>query len=136
MFKYWVFSGPYFSIFGLNTEIYSGNLRIESKCRKIRTRKNSLFGHFSRSETELFFCYQTFSLLNTWFFTSRKVSKYVVFSGPYFHIFGLNTEIYFVNLCIQSEYRKIQTRNNPVFVYFSRSEEWSIQCLFLVSRKW
>ena len=25
------------------------NLRIQSECGKIRTRKNSLFGHFSRS---------------------------------------------------------------------------------------
>ena len=27
----------------------SVNLRIQSKCEKIRTRKNSVFGHFSRS---------------------------------------------------------------------------------------
>ena len=33
------FSPPYFLAFGLNTEIYSINLRIQSKCRKIRTRK-------------------------------------------------------------------------------------------------
>ena len=47
--KYRVFSGPYFPAFGLNTEIYLVNLRIQSKCGKIRTRKNSPFGHFSRS---------------------------------------------------------------------------------------
>ena len=35
------------------------------------------------------------------------------FSGPYFPAFGLNTEIYTVNLRIQSEYRKIQTRKAP-----------------------
>ena len=29
--------------------------------------------------------------------TVRKVSKYGVFSGPYFPVFGLNTEIYGVN---------------------------------------
>ena len=34
------FSGPYFSAFELNTG-----------CGKIRTRKNSVFGHFSRSKT-------------------------------------------------------------------------------------
>ena len=28
-----------------------------------------------------------------------KVSKYGVFSGPYFPVFGLNTEIYGVNFC-------------------------------------
>ena len=49
------------------------------------------------------------------------MSKYGVISGPYFPIFGLNTDIYSVNLCIQSEHRKIWTRNNPVFGHFSRS---------------
>ena len=44
--KYGVFSGPYFPVFGLNTEIYGVILRIHSEHRKIRTRKNSLFGHF------------------------------------------------------------------------------------------
>ena len=38
-------------VFGLNTEIYSVNLRIQSACRKIRTRKNSVFRHFPRSAT-------------------------------------------------------------------------------------
>ena len=49
VFKYGVISGPYFPVFGLNAEIYGVNLRILSKCRKIRTRNNSVFGHFSRS---------------------------------------------------------------------------------------
>ena len=44
------FSGPCFPVFGLNTEIYSLNLRIQSECRKIRTRKSSVFGYFSRSD--------------------------------------------------------------------------------------
>ena len=43
------FSGPYFPVFGLNTEIFSVSLRIYSECGKIRTRKNSTSGHFSRS---------------------------------------------------------------------------------------
>ena len=38
------------------------------------------------------------------------MSKYAVISGPYFLVFGLNTEIYGVALPIQSEYRKIRTR--------------------------
>ena len=41
--------------------------------------------------------------------TAWKVSKYRVIPGPYFPLFGLNTEIYEVNLRIQSRYRKIQT---------------------------
>ena len=45
-------------------------------------------------------CY-TFSL-NFW-----KMFKYRVISGPYFPVFGLNTERYFVYLRIQSEYRKM-----------------------------
>ena len=53
--------------------------------------------------------------------TAWKVSKYGVISGLYFPLFGLNTEINGVNLRIQSEYRKIRTRNNPVFGHFSRS---------------
>ena len=44
--KYGVFSGLYFPVFGLNTEIYGVNFRIQSGYRKIRTRKNSVFRHF------------------------------------------------------------------------------------------
>ena len=51
-------------------------------------------------------------------------SKYGVISGPYFPAFGLNTERYGVSLRIQSEYRKIRTRNNSVFGHFSHSVGW------------
>ena len=54
--------------------------------------------------------------------TAWKVSKYGFISGPYFPVFQLNTDIYSVNLCIQSEYRKIRNRNNFVFGHFSRSD--------------
>ena len=40
------------------------------------------------------------------------MSKYGVFSGTYFPVFGLNTEIYGVNIRIKYEYRKIRTRKN------------------------
>ena len=44
------FSGPRFTVFGLNLETLSVNLSIsQSKCRKMRTRKNSKFKHFSCS---------------------------------------------------------------------------------------
>ena len=33
------------------------------------------------------------------------------------------TEIYSINLCIQSEYKKIRTRKNSVFGHFSRSDK-------------
>ena len=45
------FSGLYFPVFGLNTEIYSVILHIQSKNGKIWTIKNSLFGPFSHSNS-------------------------------------------------------------------------------------
>ena len=50
--------------------------------------------------------------------TTQKMSKYGVFSGPYFPVCGLNTEIYGVNLWIQTKYGKIWTRKNSVFGNF------------------
>ena len=47
--KYEVFAGPYFPVFELNTEIYGVNIRIQPEYGKIRTRNNSISGHFSRS---------------------------------------------------------------------------------------
>ena len=70
---YGVFSGPYFAAFGLNIERFGVSLhsvrmrentdqkklrirtlfvslRIQSECEKIQTRKNSVSGHFSRSD--------------------------------------------------------------------------------------
>ena len=49
--KYGAFSGLYIPAFGLNKERYSVSLRIQSECGKIRTKKNSVFGRFSRSES-------------------------------------------------------------------------------------
>ena len=58
----------------------------------------------------------TFSDTNTvW-----KVSKFGVVSIPYFPEFGMNTEIYGVNLRILYEYMKIWTRKTP-YANFSRS---------------
>ena len=45
-----VFSGPYFSAFGLNTERSLVSLHVQSECGKMRTKKNSVFAHFSRSD--------------------------------------------------------------------------------------
>ena len=46
------------------------------------------------------------------------MSKYGVFSGPCFVVFGVNMEIYGVNLRIESKYGKIRTRKNSVFGQF------------------
>ena len=69
MSKYGVFSCPYFPTFGLNTERYGvriREIRIQSKCRKIRTRKNSVFGHFSRSESFEHYDEGLVSLIDKW----------------------------------------------------------------------
>ena len=47
--KYGVFSGPYIPVFELNTERYVVSLGIQCECGQIRTRENSVLGHFSRS---------------------------------------------------------------------------------------
>ena len=46
--RIWIFFDPYFSFFGLNMKIHHVNLNFQSQCKKIRIRKNSKFGHFSR----------------------------------------------------------------------------------------
>ena len=46
------------------------------------------------------------------------MSKYVVFSGLYFPVFGQNTEIYSVSLHIQSYDGKIWTWKNSLFGHF------------------
>ena len=58
--KYRVFPGLYFPVFGLNTERYL-SLRIQSECWKIRTRKNSIFGHFLHS-----YSHQWWQITNSW----------------------------------------------------------------------
>ena len=54
------------------------------------------------------------------FNTAWKVSKYGVFSGPYFPAFGLNTERYRVSLRIQSECGKIRTTKKSKLDTFHR----------------
>ena len=63
-----------FSIFGLNTEIYAVNFRIQSEYGKIGTRKNIVFGHFSRSASlrkyaaDLFYLYLKTTVQLAYFF--------------------------------------------------------------------
>ena len=66
-----------------------------------------------------------------------KNVKYTVISGPYFPVFGLNTEIYGVNIRIQSKYRKIRTiNNNFVFGPFSRSAAMCRTSIFPDKWQW
>ena len=43
------FTGPFSTVLGLNMEIYRVNLRIQFERMKIRTKKNSKYGHFLHS---------------------------------------------------------------------------------------
>ena len=76
MSKYGVISGPYFPAFGLNMERYKVSLCIQSECGKIRTRNNSVVGHFSRSDVE------------HGFRTSQKACEIITrrYALPYFFI--------------------------------------------------
>ena len=90
--KHWVFSGPYFPVFGLNAA--GLNLRIQFKYRKIRTRENSVFGHFSRSEQtkkvksiSLYFIH--FSLKNCKIFSLKSIQIWGRTKRPPIAIFPL-----------------------------------------------
>ena len=39
--RIWNYSGPYFPLFGLNTERYGVSLHIQSECGKMRIRTNT-----------------------------------------------------------------------------------------------
>ena len=62
--KYRVFSDLCFPTFGMNTGGNSVSLCMQSKYGKIRTRKNSVFGHFSRSSSLSNFVIISFSTIN------------------------------------------------------------------------
>ena len=66
-------------------QIYQTNLELKERVQKIEDRM-------------LYYGCKALELLTAW-----KVSKYGVISGPCFPVFELNTEIYEVNLRIQSE---------------------------------
>ena len=53
-----------------------------------------------------------FNLTFNYLTTVWKMSNYGVFLCPYFPVFRLNTEIFLVNLHIQSKFVKIWTRKN------------------------
>ena len=55
--KYGAISGPHFPTFGLNAERYEVSIRIQSEFGKIRTRNNSVIGHFSRSALPVLILY-------------------------------------------------------------------------------
>ena len=77
------FSGPYFPAFGLYTEIYSVNLRIQSESGKIRTRKTPIF-------TQCFARLRAFEGAKSW--KNQKLIdhfwKFIVYSINFVNDFG------------------------------------------------
>ena len=91
VYKWGVFSGPYFPAFELNAERYFLSFRIQSECWKIRTRKNSLFGHFSRSASinikSTYFFFITFFWYINWVFLLIFITKNTNSNGTLFFNF-------------------------------------------------
>ena len=52
------------------------------------------------------------------------------YSSPYFHVFGLNSEIYEVSLCIQTKCVKIRSRITPTTDTFGTVQESMISKIF------
>ena len=73
LFNHGLLSGPHFPVFGLNTEINYVNLRIQFKYGKIRTKKSSAVGHFSRDVFNQFICTKFSALINL---ENRTISCY------------------------------------------------------------
>ena len=86
---------------------------IADLCGRVSTQSNLCLYLFMSCWQSIFFIFERFHY--------NCSGRQGVISGLHFPVFGLNTEIYLVNLHIQSEYRKIRTRNNSVFGHFSRS---------------
>ena len=74
--KYRVFSGPYFPVFGLNTEIY-----------RVTFYRVKIYRFKLVAKTTLIAIFRTFFQRCT----AWKLSKYGVFSGPHFAVFTPNT---------------------------------------------
>ena len=122
-----------------------GNWRINGKCCQMKQLKDEYItyswicnmpqvAHLGDEQHDLTDLYNHIIIVkhcNRICYTVWKVSKYGVISGPRFPVFGLNMEIYSINLCIQSKYRKIRTRNNSVFGHFS----CSVTYIFIVEPK-
>ena len=73
----WSYSGQHFPAFGLNTEKYSPSLRIQSKCRKIRTRiitKTDTFYAVLLHEKNWY--YEWLSYVKRWKHESENITNY------------------------------------------------------------
>ena len=93
-----------------NSDGYEEALIQQLRFEKMKSQNIILFGISVFSVALLMF--RLFSSLRI-FSTAWKVSKYGVFSDPYFPAFGLNLGRYGVSLHIQHQCGKIRTTKNP-----------------------
>ena len=82
--------------------------------------------HWIKSWVEPLFCLRVLFLLETTLKAHIKIPQYMISifrSWSSWCVKSVQIRSYFWSLfsCIQSEYRKIRTRNNSVFWHFSRS---------------
>ena len=107
-----------------NTIWYFNTFRVSQCSFRLKTTKYKFFtlsAAFIRNKFVILILFSIFTWTKVLFRvlnTAWKVSKYGVFSGPYFPAFGQNMEII-------SEYRKIRTRKSSVFGLFSRSGKFA-----------
>ena len=121
--RHCVKSAPILSFFWyvfsrIQTERYEISLRIQSECGKIRTRKNSVFGHFSRSEITIF---AKRSISDVWLTTwlGSECSSAFTSSDDNCSIISLKKE-YLQNRILNKTKNKtkhnnyIRVKNNPI----------------------
>ena len=110
------FSAPYFPAFRLNTERYSISLRIQSKCGKIRTRKNSVFGHFSPVQANVL------RRISPYNFNKRDSTR---------NIFGNMSRLFFGTAISQKSFERLLVRNLYLSSYLKnyccgRALKWQV----------
>ena len=99
-----IFFWSVFSSTWTQSEIYSVNLRIHSKYRKIRTRKNSVFGHFSRSV-----CF-SYGKINLCWYIKTSHNSLIVKNNVIFSFF-------FLSQTSQSLANKIKLKKSILLAY-------------------
>ena len=128
------FSGPYFPAFGLNTKRYFVSLRIQSECGKIRTRKNSVFRHFSHSVGSAIQevssdCLTSSNLnneelFNVLFMKIRKIMKNLLF----FNFVKINFEYLCISSFLTTEFNLV-----VLFIMFIRKYNYLLLTYLLES---
>ena len=114
------YSGPYFPVFGLNTERYRLSLRIQSECRKLRTRQqtNSEYRHFSRSTMLSFFLSLFYFSSDNALYLSRailcSISLFSLFSSfsSWYHFWYVIVFVVFFDISIVNNFSIIIVVNS------------------------